>query len=141
MSARHALKEIDDRPIQIFVPKLAENPTGWAVPVQRVLTVLKPLQALEFSSRCVSTPRSASARTLHGTATSVGLNCNGIQLSILPRLGVRTAVGFVEAFLVNRFFSTARLTSRLNLLRSQPFNCSRCSEVLPRLRWNPRRQG
>ena len=60
MPARRALEVVDDRPIQIFVAKLAEHPAGWAVPVQRMLTVLKPLQALEFSRRSVSTPRSTA---------------------------------------------------------------------------------
>src|SRR5712691_5073759 len=73
MPARHALKMIDDRPIHIFVAKLGENPAGWAVPVQRVLTILKPLQALKFSRRCLSTPRSAPPRTLHGNAARVAL--------------------------------------------------------------------
>jgi hypothetical protein len=64
MPAHYALKVSDDRPIDIFVAKLRENPTGWAVPVQGVLTILKPLQALEFSRRCVSTPRSAARLAL-----------------------------------------------------------------------------
>jgi hypothetical protein len=60
MPARYALKVSDDRPIHIFIAKLGENPTSWAVPVQRVLTILKPLLALEFSRCCVSTPRLAA---------------------------------------------------------------------------------
>ena len=64
LPARYALKVSDDRPIQIFIAKPGENPTGWAVPVQRVLTILKPLQALEFSRRSVSTPRLSCATGL-----------------------------------------------------------------------------
>ena len=51
MPAHYSLKMSNDRPIQIFVVKPGENPTGWTVPVQPVLTILKPLQALEFSRR------------------------------------------------------------------------------------------
>jgi hypothetical protein len=43
MPPRYALKLADDRTVQIFVLKLFENPTGWAIPVQWVLTILKPL--------------------------------------------------------------------------------------------------
>jgi hypothetical protein len=43
MSPRYALKLTDDRTIQIFVAKLVANPAGWAIPVQWVLTALKPL--------------------------------------------------------------------------------------------------
>ena len=60
MPARNALKVTDDLPIQIFVAKLVENPTDWAIPVERVLTILKPPQALEFSSRQASIPRLAA---------------------------------------------------------------------------------
>src|SRR5215468_2026247 len=92
MPARHALKVIDDRPIQIFVAKLAEHPTGWAVPVQRVLTVLEPLQAPEFSPRSASAPCSALTHPMHGTTARVARNsCNRIQLSILLRLDVSTS--------------------------------------------------
>ena len=55
MPARYTLKLSDDWQIQIFVAKLGEDPSGWTVPVQRVPTILKPLQALEFSSRKPST--------------------------------------------------------------------------------------
>ena len=68
MQVRHALKVIDDRPIQIFIAKLDENPAGWAFPVQRVRSVLKPLQA----------------RTLRGTTARVGHSCNWIQLFHSP---------------------------------------------------------
>jgi hypothetical protein len=68
MPARYLLKEIDDRPVQIFVAKSGKNPTGWAVPVQRMLTVLQPLQT----------------RTLRGTAARVVHNCNWIQFSDSP---------------------------------------------------------
>src|SRR5262249_16176494 len=74
ITMRHALKVIDDRPIQVFVAKLAEHPMGWAVPVQRARTVLKPLQPLEFSGFCVSGPRSTSHHIPHGTTERVTLN-------------------------------------------------------------------
>ena len=51
MPARYALKVIDDGPFQIIVPKPGEDSAGWAIPVQRMLTILKPLQALELSRR------------------------------------------------------------------------------------------
>ena len=73
MPARRALKVIDDRPIQIFVANPGENAAGGAVPVQRVLTVLKPQQA----------------RTLRGTAARVARNRNWIQLSHFPAKGER----------------------------------------------------
>jgi hypothetical protein len=73
MPARHALKMIDDRPIQIFVAKPGENPAGGAVPVERVLTVLEPLQAL----------------TLRGTAARVADDCNWIQVSHSPAMSER----------------------------------------------------
>jgi len=47
MPACHALKVIDDRPFQIFVVKLLEDPFGRAVSVDWVLTLFKLLQALE----------------------------------------------------------------------------------------------
>ena len=70
MPVRHVLEVIDDLPIQIFVAKAGENPAGWAVPVQRVLTVLKPLHA----------------PTLRGTAERVVRNYNRIQLSHSPAI-------------------------------------------------------
>jgi hypothetical protein len=60
LPTRYALKVSDDRLFYVFVAKLGENTTGWAVPVQRVLTILKPVQALEFSRRRVSMPRSVA---------------------------------------------------------------------------------
>jgi hypothetical protein len=56
LPARYPLKVSDDRPIHVFIAKPGENPAGWSVPVQWVLTILKPVQALEFSRRRVSTP-------------------------------------------------------------------------------------
>src|SRR6266851_3731430 len=109
MPARHALKVIDDRPVQIFVAKPGENPAGWAVPVQRMLTILKPLQALEFSRRCVIAARSTLPRTPRRTAASVALDCNRIKLSILPRYN-RASNDAAGSRSVNRFFSTAHLT-------------------------------
>jgi hypothetical protein len=73
MPARHALKVIDDRPIQILVAKPRENPAGRAVPVQRMLTVLEPPQAL----------------TLRGTAARVADDCNWIQVSHSPAMSWR----------------------------------------------------
>jgi hypothetical protein len=66
MPARHTLEVIDDRPIQIFVTKPGEMPARWAVPVQRVLMVPKPLEA----------SGSASPRILHETIVRMGLSCN-----------------------------------------------------------------
>src|SRR5437867_3483559 len=73
MPTRHALKVIEDRRIQIFVAKPGENPTGWAVPVQRMLTVLQPLQT----------------RTLRGTVARVAHNGYWIQFPILPAITER----------------------------------------------------
>ena len=70
MPARHALEVFDDRPIQIFVAKPGENPTGWAVPVQRMLTVFQPLQT--------RTERGIAARVVH--------DCNWTRLSHPRRL-------------------------------------------------------
>src|SRR5947209_5765301 len=65
MPARQALNVIDDRPIQILVVKPGEDPTGGAVPVQRMPTGLEPLQ----------TPilRATASRRVH--------DCNWIQRS------------------------------------------------------------
>jgi len=62
ISPRHSLEVSDDRPVQIFVAKLGENPIRWAIPVQGALTVIQPLH-------------------IH-----VALNCHWTQLSTLPRL-------------------------------------------------------
>src|ERR1019366_7461455 len=51
MPARHTVQVIDDRFIQIFVTKPDEKGAGWTVPVQRMLTILKQLQALGFIRR------------------------------------------------------------------------------------------
>jgi len=64
LPTRYALKVSDDWPIHILMAKLGENPTGWPVPVQRVMTILQPLQTLEFGRRCVSTPHSATRLAL-----------------------------------------------------------------------------
>jgi len=74
MSARHALKVIDDRPIQIFVAKPREDPAGGAVPVQRVLTVLEPLQPGPPTR--VSQRVGVEALTLRRTAARVVHDCN-----------------------------------------------------------------
>jgi hypothetical protein len=83
MPARHTVEVIDDRPIQIFVAKPGEHPAGWAVPVQRVLTVLEPLQPGPPTR--ISQRVGVEARTLHGTAARVAHNRNWIQLSLSPR--------------------------------------------------------
>jgi hypothetical protein len=64
LPARYALKVSDDRPIQIFIVKPGENTAGWAVPIQGVLTILKPVQGLPFGRSCVSRSRSAGRLAL-----------------------------------------------------------------------------
>jgi hypothetical protein len=73
MPARNALKVVDDRPIQIFVAKPGENPAGRAIPVQRVLAGLKPLEA----------------RTRRGTTALVVKNRTQIQLCHAPAITER----------------------------------------------------
>jgi hypothetical protein len=66
MPPRYALKLRGDRPTHIFLAKLGESPSGWAVPVQRVLTILKPSEAFECASRWASLPRLAARLGLLG---------------------------------------------------------------------------
>jgi hypothetical protein len=74
MPKRRTLQVIDNRPIQVFVAKPGKNPTGRAVPVQRMLAIFKPLQVREFSRRIA----------LGGSVIQHGLSYDSLEPPTFP---------------------------------------------------------